>query len=268
MAKKPIKIDATTPDHQVHGGHRSRMKEKMMQFGDGIFDAHELLEMLLYQAIPMRDTNPIAHRLLATFGSLSGVFSASKEELMQVEGVKEKAAELLLTVGKFGDYPFFCKQNATKYNSHILLGRYFVDLFENVDTMKTYMMMLTNSMELIATEEVVEGDLCDCQRYLGDMIIRILKRGAAIVVLAHNHPNGPLYDTPDDHFALSILKTGFSNAGILFLENYIVSGAGYYSTMGKIDCMNFYQTPEIEEFLREKEASPNALVAMRPGTSV
>ena len=111
MPKNPSVVDARTPDARVHGGHRSRMKEKMMHFGDQIFDDHELLEMLLYQAIPMRDTNPIAHRLLATFGSLEGVFQATKEELVLVDGVKEKTAELILSVGRFGEYPFFCKQN-------------------------------------------------------------------------------------------------------------------------------------------------------------
>ena len=264
MAKKPIKVDALTPDSHVHGGHRARMKEKLMRFGDSIFDAHELLEMLLYQAIPMRDTNPIAHRLLATFGSLENVFCASKEELMQVEGVKEKTVELILAVGKFGDYPFFCKQNATKYDSHTALGHYFVELFENQTSMKTYMMMLTNSMELIATEEVCQGDLYQCQKHVSDMIVRVLKRGASIIVLAHNHPNGPLYETDDDHFALGFLRTSFENVGIFFLENYIVSGSAFFSSMGKIDCMHFYQTPEIEQFLREKETSPNAYVAMRP----
>ena len=88
MAKQPTPVGKKTPDDRVHGGHRARMKEKLMLFGDQIFDDHELLEMLLYHAIPMRDTNPIAHRLLAVFGSVEGVFSATKEELMSVEGVK------------------------------------------------------------------------------------------------------------------------------------------------------------------------------------
>ena len=264
MAKSTVKIEATTPDCRVHGGHRSRMKEKMMNFGDMIFDSHELLEMLLYQSIPMRDTNPIAHRLLGTFGSLEGVFSASREELMTVEGVKEKTADLLLATAKIADFPFFCKQNATKYNSHRALGQYFVELYREVRTNQTHMMMLTNSMELISTELVAEGDLYKCQRSIKDMIILALKRGAPVVIIAHNHPNGPLYESADDHFTYNCLKSAFQSTGILFLENYIISGDGYYSTVGKIDTLNFYQTPEIEQFLSEKESGPNAYVAMRP----
>ncbi len=264
MPKKTIVVDASTPDHQVHGGHRSRMKEKLMHFGDQIFDDHELLEMLLYQAIPMRDTNPIAHRLLGAFGCLEGVFSATKEELIQVEGVKEKTAELILSVAKLGNYPFFCKQNATKYDSHSLLGEYFIKLFEGSTKTSTYLMMLTNSMELIATEKIVDGDLFVCQRYTKEMIVSTLKHGAALVILAHNHPNGPTYETQDDHFAFTIIKTAFANAGILCIENYIISGDRYTSTMGKIDTMHFCQTPEIQQFLREKETNPNVFVAMQP----
>ena len=264
MAKKAISIDSTTPDERVHGGHRSRMKEKMMHFGDGIFDPHELLEMLLYHVIPMRDTNPIAHRLLATFGSLEGVFSAEKEELLKVEGVKEKTAEMLLSVGRFGDIPFFSKQNATKYDSHTFLGRYFVDVFGDITEKQTYILMLTNSLELIAIEKVCDGDLYCALRHTKELLVKILKRGASIVVLAHNHPNGPLYETPDDFDAMHNLKKTFMNVGIVYLENYIVCGSHFISTMGKIDCMTFYQTPEIEQFLREKETMPNALVAMRP----
>ena len=264
MAKQPTPVGKKTPDARVHGGHRARMKEKLMLFGDQIFDDHELLEMLLYHAIPMRDTNPIAHRLLAVFGSVEGVFSATKEELMSVEGVKEKTAELILATGKIGDYPFFCKQNATKYNTHALLGQYFVQLFSEVAKTATYMMMLTNSMELIATEKVVDGELYICQRHTKEMIVSALKHGAALVVLAHNHPNGPCYDTQDDHFALNFIRSAFQNAGIYFIENYVVSGSGYFSSMGKIDTMYLSQSPEVEQFLKEKEIMPNVYVAVRP----
>lgn len=264
MAKQPTPVGKKTPDARVHGGHRARMKEKLMLFGDQIFDDHELLEMLLYHAIPMRDTNPIAHRLLAVFGSVEGVFSATKEELMTVEGVKEKTAELILATGKIGDYPFFCKQNATKYNTHALLGQYFVQLFSEVAKTATYMMMLTNSMELIATEKVVDGELYICQRHTKEMIVSALKHGAALVVLAHNHPNGPCYDTQDDHFALNFIRSAFQNAGIYFIENYVISGSGYFSSMGKIDTLYLSQSPEVEQFLKEKEIMPNVYVAVRP----
>ena len=63
----------------IHDGHRARKKEQFIQTGLDSFADHEALELLLFYAIPRRDTNPTAHLLLQKFGSLEGVFSASVE---------------------------------------------------------------------------------------------------------------------------------------------------------------------------------------------
>ena len=68
-------------DDKIHQGHRSRMREKLSQHGQFIFDTYELLEMLLYQTILYRDTNPIAKNLLYAFGGLDGVFNAPMDSL-------------------------------------------------------------------------------------------------------------------------------------------------------------------------------------------
>ena len=171
---------------------------------------------------------------------------------------------MLLAVGKFGDIPFFSKQNATKYDSHAFLGQYFADVFRDIKEKQTYALLLTNSMERIALEKISDGDLHCALRGISELLVKVLNRGASIVVLAHNHPNGPLFETPEDFYAMNQLKRSFSNTGILYLENYIICGPHFISTMGKIDSMSFYQTPEIEQFLKEKEIMPNAFVAMRP----
>ena len=82
----------------LHDGHRARKKEQFRRQGLDGFADHEVLELLLYYAIPRKDTNEIAHRLLQKFGSLQNVFSAPLEELAKVDGVGESAA-LLFTAG-------------------------------------------------------------------------------------------------------------------------------------------------------------------------
>ena len=82
-------------DGELHKGHRQRVREKYEKSGSESFKDHELLELVLFHAIPYRDTNPIAHRLLDTFGSLGGVFSAKIDALCAVEGVTRNAAILL-----------------------------------------------------------------------------------------------------------------------------------------------------------------------------
>ena len=84
------------PQNDVdHRQHRQRLKERFLQEGLDSFDPVNILELMLFYAIPQGDTNPTAHRLLDTFGSLSGVMNASVENLCQVKGVGQHAATLI-----------------------------------------------------------------------------------------------------------------------------------------------------------------------------
>ena len=79
----------------VHSGHRQRLKDQFLTHGmDPIHDVN-VLELILFYAIPRQDTNPIAHRLLSTFGSLAAVFDATPEELMERGGLSKNAATLI-----------------------------------------------------------------------------------------------------------------------------------------------------------------------------
>lgn len=82
----------------MHEGHRKRMYEKLKE-GSGLCD-HELLEILLFNACPRKNTNPVAHDLIDAFGSLAGVFGAEAEQLMTVDGVGENVALFLKCVGE------------------------------------------------------------------------------------------------------------------------------------------------------------------------
>lgn len=82
----------------VHAGHRKRMRERFMNGGFTNYQPHEVLEQLLFESVPRGNTNTTAHLLLDRFGSLDGVFRATKEELMTIHGIGEKSAELILSV--------------------------------------------------------------------------------------------------------------------------------------------------------------------------
>lgn len=100
----------------VHDGHRQRFKEQFLQSGLDGFNSHQLLEMLLYYSIPRKDTNPLAHRLMDTFGSLSGVLEAEYEEVCRVEGVTPHTAMLLCFCGKL-----FWRYYQDKYEDGVIL---------------------------------------------------------------------------------------------------------------------------------------------------
>ena len=235
-------------DEQTHVGHRDRMRGKLFQFGRDVFHTYELLEMILYYAIPYKDTNPIAHRLLAHFGSLDAIFEADIDALCEVNGVGRRAAELLLAVGVGGREAFFPERFPVRRMRFREVGEHFVRTLGALSSSETHAMLLDNHMSLIATERVFEGDFCDFENASRVLIPLALRLGASVVLLAHNHPHGPLYETERDHCAGGWLRSDMANAGVLLAEHYIVSGDRYIGTVGQTDTFLMTESPELADF--------------------
>lgn len=96
----------------LHDGHRKRMRERFEVGGFTGYQPHEVLEQLLFDVIPRGDTNQIAHQLIEKFGSLDGVFSAKKEELLEIKGIGERSAEYILSL-----YPAVGEELLKQYKS-------------------------------------------------------------------------------------------------------------------------------------------------------
>lgn len=83
----------------LHEGHRGRLRGKVKKAGPEILEKHELLELILFSVIPVRDTNKLSHKLFEKFGSFENIYSASISELCKVDGVGKKVAEFLKMQG-------------------------------------------------------------------------------------------------------------------------------------------------------------------------
>jgi len=79
----------------IHDGHRQRLKQRFVKEGLTSFESHNILELLLFYALPRQDTNVIAHELIDNFKTLTGVFNAPYEELIKVKGLGENGATLI-----------------------------------------------------------------------------------------------------------------------------------------------------------------------------
>lgn len=86
-------------EKNVHCGHRKRLRDRALTEGLENFNPHQVLELLLFYAIPRQDTSEIAHHLIERFGSVNAALNASQEELVQVTGVGKKVAEWLKNIG-------------------------------------------------------------------------------------------------------------------------------------------------------------------------
>lgn len=114
----------------IHAGHRSRMRDRFLNGGLDSFEPHEVLELLLFEYIPVVNTNPHAHALIERFGSVKNVLTAPDEELLKIPGIGPKAAEGIRSVYPFMSEKicdFFRKQGLLAHTDLAFLADWFMD---------------------------------------------------------------------------------------------------------------------------------------------
>lgn len=236
----------------VHQGHRQRMRSRLENFGARTMDTYELLEMLLYNTVPLKDTNPISKRLLSRFGSLDGVFLASREELMEVEGVGARTAELILAVSEALVTCWNEKSVSTKtFENYDDLGRFLVDYYEGKTEHLIIMISFDNSMKLLSIDELMNVDYASGGVKPSVFLDTAVRRGASVVVIAHNHPFGSFLPSDGDTQTNIYIDTSLLNAGIDLIEHYVISGSRYFGMMNHRDLL-FAKRPAVEKFIQSK----------------
>jgi DNA repair protein RadC len=206
------------------------MRAKLAEHGQRIFDTYELLEMLLYYVIPYKDTNPIAKRLLAEFGSLDGVMSATEEELSAVSGIGERAARFLALVGSLSEIigGEMLPEDCTALDSYAKIGKFLTDLFGNEEESCVYILLLDNGLKLISAERLYSGYDYDSSAVRSESFVSAAaKSNAAFAITAHNHPHGPCYPTQGDRATDALVSQALGFAGIKHIEHFIVTGDRY-----------------------------------------
>lgn len=238
-------------ESRVHEGHRGRMRSKLLAHGQRIFDTYELLEMLLYNVIPCRDTNPIAKNLLYAFGDLNGVFSASAEELVGVSGIGSRAAELILAVGRLSDViGAEIVDEGTSFSDYESVGRYFVSHLSGVVDKQVLALYLDSSMRFIDMHKVYDLDYESGGVKPKPFVDGAILNHAAVVITAHNHPYGPFFPTPGDRATHTAISEALNAAGIVHAEHYIVSGDSFAGVGSlKTFTVKLSQMPRVSDFL-------------------
>lgn len=237
----------------LHQGHRGRMREKFNLYGRDVFHSHELLEMLLFHAVAQRNTNPIAKELILRFGSLNGVLSASKEELMSVSGVGPKIADMLIDIGRIDINSLISEHHNSEYkfDDYNILGDFFVSYFEGCLEYKVVMMMLNSKLEYIELAEMYNGDYGMSGVRAEGFLDAAVSARASVVAIAHNHPYGPPFPTPSDIASGNMLYDAFSGVGITVLEDYVVSGKEFVGYMKNLSAA-FSHSLYLEKFILSK----------------
>lgn len=238
----------------LHSGHRHRMREKFLSYGREVFHSHELLEMFLFHAVQYKNTNPIAKNLLLKFSTLEGVFSASREELLSVDGVGPKIADMILTVGKidvFAENEEPGENEKKIFDDYCSTGRFFVDYFDSRFTYETVILLLNSKMEYLDCRPLYELDYDSAAVKAEPFIDAAIRARAAVAIIAHNHPYGPPFPTVGDKATNNMMAEALATSGILLAEHYVISGNKFVGFMNNLT-MAFSQYSDVERFFESK----------------
>lgn len=215
----------------VHDGHRDRLRQSYLEHGLMSMNDINALELLLFYAIPRRDTNEIAHRLLDRFGSLDGVFSASAEELQEVEGIGENAAALLTLIPEIMKKSRVSKgREIRQIRSSDDAGAYLLPYFMNERDEVVYLLCLDTKRCVICCAEMGRGVVNSVDTGIRRIVEKALKVRASSVIIAHNHPDGIALPSREDEVFTRALYNALETVGIR-LEDHIIAAEDDYTSM-------------------------------------
>jgi DNA repair protein RadC len=239
-AEAPLLFDGLTPSEPgtapaVPGaeGHRSRMRDRLLRAGPEALDDHEVLEMVLFLALPRRDTKPISRALLGRFRSLAGAISASPQELREIEGLGEagmaalktiQAAALRLTRAEVMDQPILANWPRVIDYLTAVLAREQIEHFR--------VLYLDTRNRLIADEAQTRGTVNLTPVYPREVVRRALELNATAMILVHNHPSGdPTPSRQDIDMTRAVRAAG--EALSVLLHDHVIIGNGRWFSLAK-----------------------------------
>jgi DNA repair protein RadC len=204
-APPPHRARAASP----HAGHRQRLRHRAAICFDALPD-YELLELMVARSLPRGDVKPIAKALLARFGGLASVFSATPDELRAVAGVGPALAldlkllhEATLRMGRFE------ARRRTVISSWSALLAYAKVAMAGASREQFRVLFLDRKNQLIADEVMNEGTVDHAPVYPREVMRRALELSASAVILAHNHPSGdPTPSTADVEMTRQVVEAG------------------------------------------------------------
>ncbi len=225
-------------------GHRERVKERFRQEGlDNFADVH-VLELLLFYAVPRKDTKDLARALLDRFGSFTAVLEASAAELEAVPGMGKNIATYLTMLTAVGRYYKVEKSrqdtilDSTDKYGHYLLQRFYGRRMETV-----YLLCLDAKCKVLGCQLVGEGDVNSANIPMRRMVEIALATNATTVVLAHNHPSGLAIPSREDVMTTRQLASALGAIDIVLADHVVVADGDFVSMV-----QSGYYNPR--EFLR------------------
>jgi DNA repair protein RadC len=215
----------------IHAGHRKRMKQQFLEQGGEHLLDHQLLEMILFYAIPQGDVNPLAHQLMERFGNLHSVFDAPESELKKIVGISDHTAVLMGLISEAARRYYLSEiQTGTIVNDTDSAAEVLRPCFVGAKVEKIYLLSVDAKGKLLGCDRISEGAvdavLLDQRR----VVEKALQRRASQLYLAHCHVNGLAIPSQADLQNTKRLRVALEALG-LRLNDHLVFADGDYVSM-------------------------------------
>jgi DNA repair protein RadC len=215
-------------------GHRERLRKRFLEAGDEALADYELIELILFRAIPRRDVKPLAKILLAKFGSFAEVVAAPLLRLKEVEGVSDNvAAEFKVIEASVRRFTLGVvkKRRALGSWSEVIDYCRTAMAFEDHEVFRV--LFLDKKNGLISDESQGIGTVDHTPVYPREVVKRALELAASAVILVHNHPSGdPTPSKQDIKMTLDIIAIA-APLGVTVHDHIIVGRQGHVSLRGQ-----------------------------------
>lgn len=214
----------------IHEGHRERLRSRFLEQGLDGFEDHNVLELLLFYALPRRDTNALAHELMNAFGSLSAVFDASPEALTRVSGVGQNAAALIRLVPEIARRYMIdrTEPGAILFDS-ASCGRFLVPYFTNLRQEAFYLVCLDAKLKVLDCRELARGGTVSAHVSPRLVVQTALERNASAAVIAHNHTSGIALPSQEDVDTTLRIRDALAMVGVTLVDHIVVAGGDFVS---------------------------------------
>jgi DNA repair protein RadC len=216
-----------------NAGHRQRLKDRFANSGPEALAEYELLELVLFSAIPRRDTKPVAKRLIERFGSFAEVVNAPAERLKEVKGIGDaavmqlkivRAGALRLMQGGIMQRPVLGSWSAVLDYCRAAMG------FEAREQFR--ILFLDKKNRLIADEVQQQGTVDHTPVYVREVVKRALELSASAIILVHNHPSGDPTPSRADIDMTNQIVSAAKPLGVVVHDHIIVGRQGHASFKG------------------------------------
>ncbi|MBQ5348127.1 MAG: RadC family protein [Ruminococcus sp.] len=210
-------------DKNLHKGHRQRLRDLYLREGIDNFNHHQALELLLFYAIPQRDTNPLAHKLIDEFGSISAVFDAPVTQLKRV-GLTDNTIALLKLIP---DFSRIYNMDKTDYNSKRVeiskLCEYFRPKFIGRTSEVMYLLLMDKKYKELYCGIISKGSSNTTDVPITKILETAVIYKADYIAIAHNHPGGIALPSREDIETTKLVFNALRLMNKRLIDHVIVS---------------------------------------------